>query len=81
MGNAVLYDGMNRDGFLDPLCGLIMGETAENLAGKYQIPREEQDEIVLRTESLLTSGYAVEPRSGSRRRTVVHPDVFGRGRR
>src|SRR6266702_1412563 len=26
MGNATLYDGMNRDGFLDPLCGLIMGE-------------------------------------------------------
>src|SRR5438105_13972401 len=50
MGNAVLYDGMNRDGFLDPLCGLIMGETAENLAGKYQIPREEQDEFALRSQ-------------------------------
>src|SRR5207244_6396753 len=30
MGDATVYDGMNRDGFLDPLCGLIMGETAEN---------------------------------------------------
>ncbi len=50
MGNAPLYDGMNRDGFLDPLCGLIMGETAENLARKYEIPREEQDEFALRSQ-------------------------------
>ena len=50
MANATVYDGMNRDGFLDPLCGLIMGETAENLARKYQIPREEQDEFALRSQ-------------------------------
>src|SRR5213080_384436 len=47
MGNATVYDGMSKDGFLDPLCGLIMGETAENLARKYQIPRQEQDEFAL----------------------------------
>jgi acetyl-CoA C-acetyltransferase len=50
MGGATVYDGMNRDGFLDPLCGLIMGETAENLAGRYAIPREEQDEFALRSQ-------------------------------
>src|SRR3989442_14493916 len=50
MGDATLYDGMNRDGFLDPLCGLIMGETAENLAQRYSIPREEQDEFALRSQ-------------------------------
>jgi acetyl-CoA C-acetyltransferase len=50
MGDATVYDGMNRDGFLDPLCGLIMGETAENLATRYQIPREEQDEFALRSQ-------------------------------
>ncbi|MDP8956908.1 MAG: thiolase family protein [Actinomycetota bacterium] len=50
MGNATVYDGMNRDGFLDPLCGLIMGETAENLARKYEIPRDEQDEFALRSQ-------------------------------
>ena len=50
MGNAAVYDGMNRDGFLDPLCGLIMGETAENLARKYEIPRQEQDEFALRSQ-------------------------------
>jgi acetyl-CoA C-acetyltransferase len=56
MGNATLYDGMYRDGFLDPLCGLVMGETAENLARKYSIPREEQDEFALRTQEKTAAG-------------------------
>ena len=50
MGNAELVDGMYRDGFLDPLSGLVMGETAENLARKYEISRDEQDEYALRTQ-------------------------------
>ncbi|HMC36700.1 MAG TPA: thiolase family protein [Actinomycetota bacterium] len=50
MGNAPVYDGMNKDGFLDPLCGLVMGETAENLARRYGIPRQEQDEFALRSQ-------------------------------
>src|SRR3989440_1045229 len=50
MGNAELVDGMYRDGFLDPLSGLVMGETAENLARKYEISREEQDEYALRSQ-------------------------------
>jgi len=43
MGNAELVDGMTRDGFLCPLCGELMGETAERLAREYGISREEQD--------------------------------------
>src|SRR5918912_702296 len=50
MGNAELVDGMYRDGFLDPLSGLVMGETAENLVSKYEISREEQDEYALRSQ-------------------------------
>jgi acetyl-CoA C-acetyltransferase len=56
MGNAPVHDGMYRDGFLDPLCGLVMGETAENLARKYSIPREEQDEFALRTQQKAEAG-------------------------
>jgi acetyl-CoA C-acetyltransferase len=58
MGNAPVHDGMYRDGFLDPLCGLVMGETAENLARKYGIPREEQDEFALRTQQKAEAGTA-----------------------
>jgi acetyl-CoA C-acetyltransferase len=57
IADATVYDGMNKDGFLDPLCGLIMGETAENLAVRYQIPREEQDEFALRSQQKAESAW------------------------
>jgi acetyl-CoA C-acetyltransferase len=50
MGNTELVDGMYRDGFSDPLSGLLMGETAENLARQYEISRREQDEYALRSQ-------------------------------
>ena len=50
MGNSPLVDGMYRDGFNDPLSGLVMGETAENLAKKHSISRTEQDEYALRSQ-------------------------------
>jgi acetyl-CoA C-acetyltransferase len=50
MGNTELVDGMYRDGFNDPLSGLVMGETAENLARQYEISRAEQDEYALRSQ-------------------------------
>jgi len=50
MGNSPLVDGMYRDGFSDPLSGLVMGETAENLARQYSISRAEQDEFAVRSQ-------------------------------
>ncbi|HEY5991855.1 MAG TPA: thiolase family protein [Candidatus Udaeobacter sp.] len=50
MGHVDLVDGMYRDGFNDPLSGLVMGETAEKLAGQYEISRDEQDEYALRSQ-------------------------------
>jgi acetyl-CoA C-acetyltransferase len=50
MGNMDLVDGMYRDGFNDPLSGLVMGETAENLARRYEITRDEQDAYALRSQ-------------------------------
>ena len=43
MGHGEVVDGMYRDGFLCPLCGQLMGETAENLVREYGILRAEQD--------------------------------------
>lgn len=37
LGNAELVDAMYRDGFLCPLSKLVMGETAEVLADRYEI--------------------------------------------
>ncbi len=61
MGNAPLVDGMYRDGFLDPLSGQVMGETAETLARQYDISRREQDGYALRSqlraEAATSAGY------------------------
>jgi len=43
MGDASLVDTMIRDGLWDAFNGYHMGNTAENVAEKYQISREEQD--------------------------------------
>jgi acetyl-CoA C-acetyltransferase len=60
MGNVQLTDGMYRDGFNDPLSGLVMGETAENLARAYEISRDEQDQYALmsqqRAETAINEG-------------------------
>jgi acetyl-CoA C-acetyltransferase len=58
MGNATVHDAMYRDGLLDPLCGLLMGETAENLVERYDISREEQDEFALESQRKAASGAA-----------------------
>jgi acetyl-CoA C-acetyltransferase len=47
MGHQDLIDGMYRDGFFCPLARMVMGETAEVLAGQYRISREEQDQYAL----------------------------------
>ncbi len=39
------------DGLTDAYCGLIMGLTAENLAAKYNISREEQDIVSCRSHN------------------------------
>ncbi len=58
MGNSELVDGMYRDGFNDPLSGLVMGETAEVLARHYEISREEQDEYALRSQQRAAAAVA-----------------------
>src|SRR5215212_5953176 len=50
MGNFQFVDAMYRDGFADPLSGLIMGETAEVLARQYGITREQSDQFALESQ-------------------------------
>src|SRR5258705_6506431 len=58
MGHSELVDGMYRDGFNDPLSGMIMGETAEVLARHYEISRDEQDQYALRSQQRATAALA-----------------------
>src|ERR1700674_3812451 len=45
MGNAELVDTMIKDGLWDAFNGYHMGNTAENVAQKWQITRAQQDEF------------------------------------
>jgi len=44
--NAVLIDSI-WEGLTDPVCGQIMGRTAENLVEEFNISRKEQDEFAV----------------------------------
>jgi acetyl-CoA C-acetyltransferase len=68
MGDAEVVDGMYRDGFLCPLADEMMGSTAETLADRYQIGREEQDQFAM--ESQVKAGRAYE---GDRFRDEIVP--------
>jgi acetyl-CoA C-acetyltransferase len=56
IGDSEVVDAMYRDGLLDPLCGLIMGETAENLVDRYDIGRAEQDAFALESQLKAAEG-------------------------
>jgi acetyl-CoA C-acetyltransferase len=51
LGNQPLVDAMYRDGFMCPMAKMLMGETAELLAEKYKISREEQDRFALESQN------------------------------
>ncbi len=50
MGQGELYDAMVMDGLWDAFNDYHMGITAENLAEKYNISREEQDEFSAKSQ-------------------------------
>src|SRR5437868_2815038 len=58
LGHVELTDGMYRDGFNDPLSGMVMGESAEELARRYEIARDEQDEYALRSQQRAAAASA-----------------------
>ena len=51
MGSASLVDTMLKDGLTDTFGGYHMGMTAENVAKKYDISREEQDEFAAASQA------------------------------
>jgi acetyl-CoA C-acetyltransferase len=51
MGDTALVDTMIKDGLWDVFNGYHMGNTAENVAQRWQITRQQQDELALRSQS------------------------------
>jgi acetyl-CoA C-acetyltransferase len=58
MGDLSMVDTMIRDGLWDAFHGYHMGSTAENVAQKYQLTREEQDRFA--AESQRKAGEAMK---------------------
>ena len=50
LGNTELIDTMIKDGLWDAFHGYHMGVTAENVAEKFQVTREEQDKFALNSQ-------------------------------
>jgi acetyl-CoA C-acetyltransferase len=51
MGNFEMVDTMIKDGLWDAFNGYHMGNTAENVAQKYQITRQQQDEFAVASQN------------------------------
>ena len=87
MGSLELVDTMLKDALIDPFHGYHMGNTAENVAEKYQITREQQDEFAAgsqnKAEAAIKGGkfkdeiipVTIKSRKGD---TVVDTDEFPR---
>ena len=57
MGDGEVVDGMTRDGFMCPLADEMMGSTAETLADRYGISREEQDQYAVNSQAKAGRAY------------------------
>jgi acetyl-CoA C-acetyltransferase len=74
MGGLEFVDTMLKDGLWDAFHGYHMGNTAENVAQKYQITREAQDEFALASQQ--KAGQAAK--SGRFKDEIVAVTVKGR---
>lgn len=76
LGHDTMVDAMFRDGFDDPLSGLRMGETAEELAAESGITRVDADAWAARSQQRC----AVARRAGRFEREIAPLTVVARGR-
>lgn len=58
MGDLKFVDTMINDGLMDAFYGYHMGNTAENVAAKWQITREQQDEFAAASQAKAAAAQA-----------------------
>jgi acetyl-CoA C-acetyltransferase len=74
MGDAQLVDTMIKDGLWDAFNGYHMGNTAENVAQKWQITREQQDEFAAKSQQKAEAAM----KSGRFKEEIVAVKIAGR---
>ncbi len=57
MGNVEMVDTMIKDGLWDAFNGYHMGTTAENVAKKWQITRQQQDEFAVGSQNKAEAAH------------------------
>lgn len=85
MGDTKMIDTMIRDGLWDAFNNYHMGQTAENVADKWQISRDQQDELAVSSQNKAEAaqkegrfddeivGYTVKGRKGD---TTIDKDEY-----
>jgi acetyl-CoA C-acetyltransferase len=74
MGDTALVDTMIKDGLWDVFNGYHMGNTAENVAQRWQITREQQDELAARSQARAEAAQ----KAGKFKDEIVSVKVPGR---
>ena len=74
MGETKLIDTMIKDGLMDAFHGYHMGTTAENIATKWQLSREDQDRFSLGSQNKAEAAQ----RTGKFRDEIIAFTVAGR---
>jgi len=74
LGNLELVDTVMRDGLSDAFHGYAMGVTAENVARRYQIDRQQQDAFALASQQAAATASAAGRFAGE----IVAVEVPGR---
>jgi len=74
MGPFEFVDTMLKDGLWDAFHGYHMGNTAENVAAKYQITREQQDEFALGSQQKASAAQ----KAGRFKDEIVPVTIKGR---
>jgi acetyl-CoA C-acetyltransferase len=74
MGGLEFIDTMLKDGLWDAFHGYHMGTTAENVATKYQITREQQDQFALASQQKASAAQ----KAGRFRDEIIPVTVKGR---
>ncbi len=88
LGDGKLVDILHRDGFMCPLAGHLMGNTAETLVEKYNISRDEQDVYAVESQEKAIKAIKggkfseeiipVEVPGGKGQKEVFHTDEIPR---
>ncbi len=74
MGAAEMVDTMIKDGLWDAFNGYHMGNTAENVAAKWQITRDEQDQFALASQQKASAAQ----KAGKFKDEIVPVTIKGR---